>query len=55
MLIAWLPGIIAEQRKHRHAMLVSLAGFAGLYLHPLLWILALVWAWKGAARTDGTA
>jgi hypothetical protein len=50
MLLAWLPGIIAEQRKHRHAMLVSVVGFAGLFIHPLLWMIALLWAWKGPTR-----
>ena len=52
LLIAWLPGLIAEQRRHRHPMLVSLAGFAGIYFHPLLWVAALIWAWKGPTRPD---
>jgi hypothetical protein len=50
LLIGWLPGLIAEQRGHRHPLLVSLVGFAGFYLHPLLWVAALVWAWKGATN-----
>ena len=50
LFIGWLPGIVAEVRKHRHPMGVSLMGFVGLWLHPLLWMLALLWAWKGATR-----
>jgi hypothetical protein len=50
LLIGWLPGLIAEQRGHRHPLLVSIVGFLGFVLHPLLWVAALVWAWKGATR-----
>lgn len=53
LLIAWLPGIIAEIRKHRHAMLVSMLGFVGLWIHPLLWVLALLWAWRGPSDKTG--
>jgi len=52
LLIGWLPGLIAEQRGHRHPLLVSLIGFLGLLLHPLLWVAALFWAWKGATRAE---
>jgi hypothetical protein len=51
LLIAWLPGLIAERRGHRHPLLVSIAGFIGLYFHPLLWLIALLWAWKGPTRS----
>ncbi|MGE5180649.1 MAG: DUF3302 domain-containing protein [Acidobacteriota bacterium] len=50
LVLAWLPGIIAEQRDHRHAALVTVAGFASLWIHPALWLVVLLWAWKGPTK-----
>jgi energy-converting hydrogenase Eha subunit G len=32
-------------------MAVTIAGFIGLWIHPVLWLLSLLWAWKGAASS----
>lgn len=55
LVLAWLPAVIAEQRKHRHPMLVSIVGFLAIWIHPVLWLGALVWAWKGPTRRDATS
>jgi threonine/homoserine/homoserine lactone efflux protein len=47
IVVALLPGFIAEQRRHRHPMAVTILGF-GIWFHPIWWLLALLWAWKGA-------
>jgi hypothetical protein len=50
MLLAWLPGLIAERRNHRHPAIVTVAGFITLWIHPVLWLLVLLWAWIGNRR-----
>jgi hypothetical protein len=50
LVLAWLPAVIAELRKHRHPLLVSLVGFLAILIHPVLWLGALLWAWKGPTR-----
>lgn len=50
-LLAWLPGLIAERRNHRHPVMVTVCGFVGMWIHPVLWGVVLVWALKGETKT----
>jgi hypothetical protein len=44
LLLAWLPGALARGRSHPQASAISVAGYSSLLL-PVLWPLALVWAY----------
>jgi hypothetical protein len=52
--LALLPGFIAEVRKHRHVMFVTIVGFAALWFGMLPWLAMMVYATIGPKHADAT-
>lgn len=46
-VMALLPGVIAEWRRHKYSLLVSILGFATAWISVFLWAIVVFWAVVG--------
>lgn len=46
-VMALLPGVIAEWRRHKYSLLVSVLGFGIVWISLFLWAIVLFWAVVG--------
>lgn len=59
VLLAALPGIVAERRKHSKTTAIKVCGYLGFFSFGILWLIAIVWAFtednRRQAVTQGNA
>ena len=55
VVLAALPGIIAERRKHSMTMAIKICGYFGCFTAGILWLMAIVWAFTEDNRGQAVA
>ena len=53
VVLAMVPGRVAESRGHPQADAIKVAGWVGILLFGVLWPLALIWAYYKPGATAG--